>query len=423
MNLQINPSKLNGTIAVPGSKSHTIRGVLAALNANGTSVLEYPLESADTRAAFGAARAFGAEIIQEPERWIIKGTGDVFREPETTVDMLNSGTSLRLMCAAAARQGFQVSFDGDESLRTRPMAGLLRALEQLGVKCSSKEGKCPVSVRGPLRSGHAEVDGSGSQFLSALLLSLPLAQGEFDLELKSLNEQPYVRMTMAWLDFLGLKYECSDDLLRWHIEGGQRISAFTRKIPADFSTAAFPLAAGVLAGNEVKIQNLDFSDTQGDKAVFGYFKAFGADLTPGEPYCVRGGAPLYGGVFDLNATPDALPIMAAAALFAEGETRLVNVPQARIKETDRIEAMTQELRKFGADVEELSDGMVIRPAELHGSAALDSRGDHRIAMALAVAALALKEPSVIRGFECAEVSYPGFLKDFAALGAEFLMMN
>ena len=422
MFLHINPSTIKGIIGVPGSKSHTIRGVICGIMASGKSILKYPLESDDTKAAAGAAKALGGEVIQHDDYWEICGCGGHFRDPGKTIDMLNSGTSLRLFFSAGSRENFPIAFDGDASLRTRKMATLIKTLESLGCKCTSVNGKCPVSICGPVKSGKAEVDGESSQFLSSLLFSLPFAEGEFELELPFLNEKPYVGITLSWLDFLGIKYEVSPDWLHWHIKGNQKIAPFTRAIPADFSTAAFPLAAGVLAGDELKITNLDFNDCQGDKVVFDHFKAMGAQLEYGDVLTIRGGAKLKPGVFDLNATPDALPIMAVAAAFAEGETRLINAPQARIKETDRIAVMARELTKMGVALEELPDGLVIHgTGKVKGSTELESHGDHRIVMSLAVAALAAEGKSVIRDAECAGVTYPGFFETFRSLGADFTL--
>ena len=423
MILSVNPSTVNGTIGVPGSKSHTIRGVICGILAEGKSTLRFPLESDDTKAAIGAARALGADVEKKSDIWEISGCGGKFTKPAGVIDMLNSGTSLRLFFSAAARQDFPVAFDGDDSLRTRKMATLIQTLESLGCVCTSVNGKCPVSICGPVKGGKAWVDGESSQFLSSLLFALPFADGEFELDLDLLNEKPYVGITLSWLDFLGIKYEVSSDWLHWKIKGNQKINAFDRAIPADFSTAAFPLAAGVLAGRELKITNLDFSDCQGDKAVFDYFKEMGACLEYGDLLTIRGGKKLKGGTFDLNATPDALPIMAVAGALAEGETRLVNAPQARIKETDRIAVMARELRKMDVDLDELPDGLVIRgTGKIKGSKELESYGDHRIVMSLAVAALAAQGESQIKDAECAGVTYPGFFETFTQLGADLKLL-
>ena len=199
----------------------------------------------------------------------------------------------------------------------------------------------------------------------------------------------------------------SEDMLHWRIPGGQKYHPFERVIPADFSTAAFPLVAAAVAGEGVEIRNLDFDDAQGDKQVFALLEEMGAKIRRGgELFVEPASGKLQGRTLDL------------AAALADGETRLVNVPQARVKETDRIAVMTAELTKMGAEIEELPDGMVIRGGSLHG-AKVHSHGDHRIGMALAVAGLAAEGETVIGEIEAAEVTYPDFVRDFRALGADF----
>jgi 3-phosphoshikimate 1-carboxyvinyltransferase len=419
MKLTVKPSVLKGEIAVSGSKSHTIRGIVAALAGTGKSLLRSPLGSADTLAVLDAAKLLGAQVMCGADFWEITGTGGRFTDPGQVIDMKNSGTGLRLLSGMCALQDFTVSFDGDSSLRTRKMATLLDSFAQLGAKIDAPTGKCPFSMRGPVTGGPVTADGSSSQFLSALLLSLPLAAQDSVITLDFLNEQPYVGITTSWMDALGLHYRRSDDLLRWEIPGRQKISSFDRTIPADFSTAAFPLVAGMIAGGGVGIRNLDFSDPQGDKAVFDFAEKMGARLERGEFLHVLPGSRLHGCDLDLNATPDALPVLAVAGAFARGTTRLLNVPQARIKETDRIAVMAQELPKIGIAAEELPDGLVIHGGKVRGGR-VSSHGDHRVAMAFAVAGLAAQEPIEIEDAECAGVSYPRFFDDFTALGADFI---
>ncbi len=270
-----------------------------------------------------------------------------------------------------------------------------------------------------LRGGATKVDGTTSQFLTSLLFALPLLREDSTIELEFLHEKPYVGITLAWLDALGIRWSGSGDMLHWRIPGGQSYRAFERVIPADFSTAAFPLVAAAVAGEGVEIRNLDFDDAQGDKLVFALLEEMGARIRRGgELFVEPAPGRLQGRTLDLNATPDALPVMAVAAALADGETRLVNVPQARVKETDRIAVMTAELTKMGAEIEELPDGMVIRGGSLHG-AKVHSHGDHRIGMALAVAGLAARGETVVGEIEAAEVTYPEFIRDFRALGAGF----
>ena len=423
MKLLVRPSRLRGEIAVTGSKSHTIRGIAAALAANGTSVLVAPLESADTRSTLEAARLLGAKVREHDDVWEITGTGGVFTDPGRTLDLGNSGTGMRMLTGLCAKQSFPIRFDSDESLRTRLMAGLFDALAPLGCRIESADGKCPFTVEGPLSGGATRVDGTTSQFLTSLLFLLPTLAEDSTVDLDFLNEKPYIGITLAWLDSFGIRYEKSDDMLHWRIPGGQSIPAFRKVIPADFSTAAFPLLAAALAGDGVVIRNLDFTDAQGDKKVFSYFEQMGAKIGHGAELTVGPtGGRLRGCSIDMNETPDALPAMAVAAALAEGETRLLNVPQARVKETDRIAVMASELGKMGADIEELPDGMIIRGGRLHG-AEVSSFADHRIAMALAVAGLAADGETVIDGAEAASVTYPDFIRDFQNIGADFTVIQ
>lgn len=422
MKLLVRPSRIHGEIAVTGSKSHTIRGIAAALAAEGTSTLVAPLESADTRSTLEAAKLLGAKVTEGDGFWEITGRGGRFADPGRTLDLGNSGTGMRMLTGLCACQSFPIRFDGDESLRTRLMAGLFDALAPLGCRIESANGKCPFTVAGPLKGGATKVDGTTSQFLTSLLFMLPTLAEDSTVDLEFLNEKPYIGITLAWLDSFGIRYEKSDDMLHWRIPGGQKIPAFRRVIPADFSTAAFPLCAAALCGDGVVIRNLDFSDAQGDKKVFSYLERMGAKIEHGAELAVLPtGGKLHGCAIDMNETPDALPAMAVVAALAEGETRLLNVPQARVKETDRISVMASELAKMGADVEELPDGMVIRGGSLHG-AEVSSFGDHRIAMALAVAGLAAEGETVIDRAEAASVTYPDFVRDFQNIGADFSIL-
>ena len=409
-------AQLAGRIAVPGSKSHTIRAVVAALLADGTSEIHAPLYSADTKSALNAAGALGAAISETPLVWKITGCGKDFSLNSEAIDLGNSGTTMRIITAVSALGKDKISFDGDASLRTRIMAGELAALSSLGAACTSTDGFAPLSVQGPLLGGSAKVDGTTSQYLTALLMALVMAEKDSVLTLDFLNEADYVRITLDWLKRCGIKVKYTEDLLHFEIPGNQRYQPFTRVIPADFSTAAFPLGAGVIAGEEVRIANLDFDDLQGDKKVFEYVRQMNGDISLEKDEVVVRKSTLSGGVFDLNATPDALPIMAVLGCCAQGETHLVNVPQARLKECDRIACMTRELRKMGAVIEELADGMIIYGGKQLQGASVESYGDHRIAMALAVAALGADGNTLIRDGECCQVTYPAFAEDFAKLG-------
>lgn len=424
MQLHVLPSKLNGVIDIPGSKSHTIRAIAIATLARGASVIEAPLISEDTLSCLKAAAALGAWVKRgDDTAWKICGTAGNILTPAGTLDMGNSGTGLRLFSAIAALGDSPISFDGDDSLRTRHMAPLLDALRSLGIKAASTNGKCPLTVHGPVIGGEAFVDGTTSQYLSALLLVAPLAKINTLLLVKDLNEIPYVNMTLDWLKREDVAVTHDARYMHFAIKGNQSYKPFTVRIPGDFSTACFPLVAAAICGGKVEIRGLDFSDPQGDKEVFLYLKKMGASISITKEKVVVKGGNLKAVDLDLNATPDALPVMAVAAACASGRSVFRNIPQARIKETDRIACMTTELRKMGVKVEEFEDGMAVTGGALHASRELNSYKDHRIAMALAIAAMATKKAddvSVIRDADAAAVTYPGFFDDFSALGANFV---
>jgi 3-phosphoshikimate 1-carboxyvinyltransferase len=413
-------SRLQGNVAIPGSKSHTIRAIAIAALASGQSEIEAPLDSGDARSAVRAFRALGAEIDCQPDLWTVKGTGGELRAPEDVIDVGNSGTTTNIALGAAAlvRKGFTV-FTGDHQIRRRPSGALISALNDLGAWAQSTRGNgCPpIVVRGRLKGGETTIECQSSQYLTSLLINCPLADGRTIIHVPVLEERPYVEMTLDWLSRQGIKLDHTG-LQEYRISGGQSYRPFRRRIPADFSSATFFLCAGAIGGNDVVVQGLDLNDPQGDKAVIDYLRQMGAclEVLADGGIRVRTGN-LKGCRLDLNATPDALPMMAVLACFAEGTTTLANVAHARIKETDRIATMRLELSKLGAQVTELPDGLAIEGRPLTGTA-VNGHDDHRIVMALAIAGTAIGGETAIETAEAATVTFPAFLDCLRQLGAE-----
>jgi 3-phosphoshikimate 1-carboxyvinyltransferase len=375
--------------------------------------------SDDAKSAIEGAIEMGASV-QLSDDWIIRGIGGIPGETCRNINVGNSGTSLRIFTALCALGSHPITFDGDKSIRQRPMMPLLSALENLGVEIiDSSGGKCPFTIKGPIKGGKTTVNGVSSQFLTALLIACPLAPTDTEIIVESLNEKPYIEITLDWLRRMGINFEKQG--LEWFkIYGKQQYKAFEREIPADFSSAAFPLCAAAITNSELLIKGLDFSDHQGDKAVFGYFEKMGMEIRHVPEGVKVSGNGLAGVDIDMNATPDALPAMAVAACFAKGTTRLLNVPQARLKECDRIAAMTKELTKLGARVEELSDGLVIHQSRLKGTE-VHGYDDHRLVMALSVAGLAAEGETVVDTAESASVTFPSFVADMKKLGAQLAL--
>lgn len=421
VNIKTKQSFLSGEILIPASKSHTIRAVAFASVADGVSFLKNPLVSDDAASALNASIEMGAEI-KKGKDWIIKGIGGPPGRHCKNINVGNSGTSLRIFTALSALSRYPVRFDGDHSIRQRQMQPLLEALEMLGVKIvESNAGKCPFTIRGPLTGGSTTINGISSQFLTALLISCPLAPNSTEIRVDNLHEKPYVEMTIDWLQRMGIRFE--QDGLNWfRIEGNQQYKAFERMIPGDFSSAAFALCAAAITNSEILIRGLDFSDHQGDKEVFGFFEKMGLELkNTMNGVQVRGGK-LHGVDIDMNNTPDALPAMAVAGCIAEGTTRLLNVPQARFKECDRIAASAKELRKMGASVEELKDGLIIQKSTLRG-ARVHGYNDHRMVMSLAVAGLAAKGETIVDTAGSVGVTYPTFIEDMRNMGANMQLIQ
>jgi 3-phosphoshikimate 1-carboxyvinyltransferase len=419
-NLIAAQSELTGRVRMPGSKSHTIRAVALASMARGKSVVRRPLESLDAKSSVACYSALGAKIdTSDPAAWIIEGFGGTPVVPDNVVDVGNSGTTLRLaMGTASLIEKGTIVFTGDAQIRRRPAGPLVNSLNDLGAKVwSTRENNlAPFVVQGLLDGGKTEMEAISSQYLSSLLINCPLGRGESEIVLKLLNEKPYVEMTLAWLDRLGVRYE-NNDFKSFKISGGQEYHSFDCEVPADFSSATFFLCAGAIAGKEVTILGLDMNDTQGDKAVVSYLQQMGAKIEiAGNEITVSRGE-LHGVDLDMNATPDALPAMAVTASFAEGRTRLYNVAQARIKETDRIAVMARELEKLGARIKELPDGLEIEPAKLHGGT-VEGHDDHRVVMAMAMAGLKTSEPVIVNGAEAAAVTFPEFVQLMQSLGAD-----
>jgi len=425
MKLSVKKSTLTGRVSIPGSKSHTIRAVALGALADGDSFIFAPLDSADTLAAVHCYRQLGARIdTQDPQCWKINGTGAKLRTPRDVIDVANSGTTLRIgMGSAALLTEGPAIITGDEQIRHRPVGPLINSLNDLGADCTSQtgNGKAPITVRGTLTGGETSIEAVTSQYLTSLLLNAPLAAHDSIINVTQLNEKPYIEMTLRYLDEQGIKYD-NQDFKRFVIKGGQHYRPFSKRIPADFSSATFFLCAGAILDGKLILEGLDFTDTQGDKDVVDILANMGADIhIEDHQVKVRSGK-LRGMDVDMNAIPDALPALAVVACFAEGPSKLYNVAQARLKETDRIAVMTAELSKMGADIEEMPDGLIIKPAPLK-PAKLDGRHDHRVVMALSLAGMAVDSTTTIDTAEAIKVTFPEYVKLMQSAGGQLELID
>ena len=402
--------KLSGKIIIPSSKSQTIRALLISVFSRGVSYIKHPLISDDTESCINAVKAMGADVnILENGDITVDATYAFSDMDELSIDAGNSGTTEYLSLPMLSSLGIQVNIDGDEMLRKRPLKPLLDALESLGAETESTEGFPPASIRGPLDGGECTIECKTSQYLSGLLLGAPLAIGDSHIKCSVLFEKPYVKMTLKWLDDQGIKYRISDDLEEVWVKGGQSYKPLDTYIEGDFSSASFFFVAAAIHGTEVTVEGLDKNSTQGDKEILNILEKMGCSIKwNGMAVTVKGPEKLKGGVFDLNAIPDTLPALSVAAAFAEGDTILGNVEQARIKETDRIKVMRENLNELGVEAEERRDALVVHGKGSVKGGKAKGYGDHRVIMALAILGTRTEEETEIDDVSAASITFPTF---------------
>ena len=410
--LSVSPSQPSGRIAVPPSKSQTLRAIIFGLMGKGKTVIHNPLISSDTEAALRVICHVGAKVQRYEGRIEIEGVAGKLKPAEDVLDVQNSGILLRFMAALSALNPTYTVFTGDASIRKRrPMLPLLNGLRQLGAFAESTRGDgfAPILIRGPMKAGKLSIHGEDSQPVSALLIATSFLNGPSEIEVINPGERPWIDLTISWLDRLQISYK-RNGYTQFTLSGAAAYDGFEYTVPADFSSAAFPIAAALVTGSELILENLDFTDAQGDKKLISVLQQMGADIEIGKRRVVIRKSKLRGCAIDVNDFVDAIAILSVIGCFAEGQTEIRGAKVARHKESDRIAAISTELKKMGAQIEEREDGLLITGSSLKG-AELFSHHDHRIALSLAVAALGAKGASTIDAFECVAKTYPTFCHD------------
>jgi 3-phosphoshikimate 1-carboxyvinyltransferase len=418
--IEIRPTgPLRGTIRPPGSKSITNRALVCAALAEGESLLCGALDSEDTRVMIEALRCLSIVVEHDPAAATVRVVGCAGRLPAERADLYvaNSGTTARFLTAMLALGQGIYRLDGAPRMRERPIEDLLCALRQLGAEadCESPGGCPPVVVRGRgLRGGRATVAGDiSSQFLSGLLMAAPYADDDVELIVEgALVSRPYIDITAAVMASFGVLVQCADPC-RFRISAPRRYRSLRYAIEPDASAASYFFAAAAITQGEVTVEGLSRDSLQGDVAFCDCLARMGCDVRYSADRITVVGRPLRGIEVDMNAVSDTVQTLAAVALFADGPTAIRDVAHIRHKETDRIHALAVELRKLGAEVEERSDGLRITPHPLHG-AEIDTYDDHRMAMSLALAGLAVPGV-VIRDPACTAKTYPRFFEDLKGL--------
>jgi len=414
--------ELSGLVVAPASKSYTQRMVIAAGLSEGTSHIYNPLYSEDTEAALRAVTALGAEFQAEDACWIIKGTKP--KAAKQPIDCGESGATLRFMIPVAALADGPSTLLFRGSLERRPVEPLLASLKELGanghVGCEGDLDAVYVEGGG-IVGGKCSIRGDvSSQFISGLMFACPLAEADTQILLTSpLESVDYVKMTQAVLSKHAVEVAFEDDAI--FIAGNQTYKAADDNVPGDFSSAAFLLAAAAITNSKVTINNLDYQAVQGDRAILMILKEMGVEgkVCPDSIEITGTGTPLKPINVDVKNIPDLVPVIAVLACYAEGTSKITGARRLRLKESDRLLAVSEELGKMGAKISITEDSMTIQGASLRG-AVIDPHNDHRIAMAAAVAALGAEGKTTIQHAECVRKSYPQFYLHIKQLGADIV---
>lgn len=415
MDIAFNGGSANGTVTVPSSKSHTHRAIIMSALSGGPCRVSSPLISFDTKATMDAVRAMGA-TVKECDGYL-DISAERIHAPDRTIDVCNSGTTLRLMSGISALFDSETVLTGDESIRKRPMGPLLDALKGCGASCSSEDGRAPLRIRGPVTEDTLYIDGStSSQFVSSVLMMSPLIGRPIDIILTGKTvSRPYIDITLSMMRRFGITVEEREG--GFHTEP-QSYRPCDYTVPADFSSAAFPLVAGGLSG-KVTVTNLDMDDPQGDKRIVDILSKAGCEVTVnGDSVTCASTGKLKALDIDMSDIPDLFPIVCVLMSTAEGTSRLYGAPHLRFKESDRIALTEDMLRTLGADISGTEDGCVINGVRRLKGGRIHHHGDHRMMMAASVASLISEGPVTMEDDGCWNVSFPGFPEVMRKLGVE-----
>ena len=418
MNCKVEKSKISGEVNCPSNKSYTHRGIFLASLAGNNSKVENILLSADTKATIEACRKFGAIIEVDNSTVVVKESIKIgTKVPEINTE--NSGTTIRIAIGIASLFSEKITLTGDSSIQKRPMQPLLDALSSIGAKCSSKDGKPPVTIEGSVSGGEIKIPGNlSSQFISSLLISAPLTQKGINLSIEGdLVSKPYLDATIATMRKFGVTVQTLIPYKKYNISP-QIYKNTTFTVPIDFSSLALLLSFTVLNGNNVIIKGSMGNLPQGDEAFIDFLEQLGVSvIISNDEIKVKSPDKLKGGVFDLRNSPDLLPPLAILSLISSEPIEIVNVKHARLKETDRIAILSRELPKIGINVEEKEDGLILESSGNLRSAELNSENDHRLFMAFCIAGTYIGD-CVVTDSKSVEVSYPSFIQEMNRLGAK-----
>jgi 3-phosphoshikimate 1-carboxyvinyltransferase len=416
---RIKPSHISGSIISQPSKSSMQRAVAASLLCNGLSVISNISDAADSQSALAMAECLGATIQRDGDTLLINGgLKPVCRK----LNCGESGLGVRLFSAIASLCEEEIFISGNGSILKRPMSMIEDSLSKLGAKVQSASGFLPLSIQGPIHGGRYEIDGSlSSQLISGLLFALPLLREDTLLIIDSLKSRPYIDLTISVLESFGVEID-NRDYREIFIRGGQKYLPARYRVEEDWSGISFITVLGAVS-NKLTVKGLSLNSVQSDRVIIDLLHRAGAKVEARDNEVTVSPGNLKPFEFDISDCPDLAPPLTALAAYCKGKSVLMGTARLVAKESNRSDALRKEFSKLGVKIDIRKDSMVIHGAGRINSAEVDSHSDHRIAMALTIAASRAEGEVVINGADAVSKSYPGFFDDVAKLGLEVELIN
>lgn len=425
--LKIIPSKLKGSVKIPPSKSMAHRAIICAALSDGICRIDNIDYSDDIIATINAMNSLGATIEKYDDYIEVVGIYKNINKIKENriIDCNESGSTLRFLVPISLLFKGSNKFIGKGNLGKRPLTTYYNIFNNQGIKYSYEENNLNLVVDGELKPGVFEVEGNiSSQFITGLLFALPLLNGDSKIIItKEMESKGYIDLTLKAISDFGIEI-INNNYSEFIIKGNQKYNARNYRVEGDYSQAAFFLCADGL-GNNVVCRDLDLNSLQGDKEIIDILERMNVVFNANEiGLSGEVNGELISTVIDGSQCPDIIPVLSAVSALSKGTTEIINAGRLRIKECDRLSAVTSELKKLGAQIIEKEDGLVITGVEkLQGGVEVWSHKDHRIAMTLAIASTMCKKPIIIKDYECVAKSYPSFFEDFKALGGNIHEWN
>ena len=413
--VKFSPFVPNGTVNVPPSKSDVHRAIICAAMANGVSRISPVALSNDIKATIGCIKALGADAVLENNVLTVDGT-NMYKNKTALLDCGESGSTLRFFIPIAAVGNINATFVGKGKLPQRPIGIFTEALPKAGTVCKT-EGGLPLEIKGQLKSGIFEIPGNvSSQFITGLLLALPILESDSEIVLTSpLESVGYIAMTIRTMKQFGVNIQATEK--GWHIKGGQSYKTCDYTTDCDWSQAAFFMVLGAVSG-KVTVKGVAKDSTQGDKKCTEILARFGAKVTQLDNEVTVEKGKLKAITIDASQIPDLVPVLSVCAAFAEGTTKIINAERLRIKECDRLKATAELLNNLGGKVKELSDGLEITGVSSLKGGNVNGYNDHRIVMSAAVCAARSDEDITATFAMSINKSYPDFYIDYNSIGGK-----